>query len=130
MRDINLIIVHHTATPKNTTFDSIRSYHIDVCGWSDIGYHYVIGSEGEFFLGRPVWRIGAHVRGKNGTSVGVSVIGNYESDCLSEAAIAQLDRTLNDLCRHFPDARILAHRDVANTLCPGERLYQWLVNRH
>jgi N-acetyl-anhydromuramyl-L-alanine amidase AmpD len=126
MRDIDLIVVHHTASPQDATFDSIRNYHINDRGWSDIGYHYVIGPEGTLFLGRPVWRIGAHAKGKNSKSIGVSVIGNYESDTLTCAIRVQLYQLLNDLKRHFPNAQVVGHRDVAATLCPGKNLYEWL----
>lgn len=99
MRDIDLIVVHHTASPQTTTFDSIRNYHIHDRGWSDIGYHYVIDPDGMLYLGRPVWRIGAHVRGKNSKSVGVSAIGNYETHALAEATGLQLYQLLMDLKR-------------------------------
>ncbi len=64
MRDINKIILHCSATPegRDVSVDTIRKWHLDR-GWSDIGYHYVVGLNGVISEGRPVERHGAHVRG-------------------------------------------------------------------
>lgn len=45
-------------------------------GWSDIGYHGVIETDGGFFQGRPDNRLGAHVEGHNDGSLGICLIGN------------------------------------------------------
>ncbi len=79
MRKIKLIIIHHTATYKDTTVESIRSYHMNTRGWSDIGYHYLIDGKGRIRLGRPVWRSGAHCKWHNRTSIGVAIIGNFQN---------------------------------------------------
>ncbi len=48
MRKINYIVVHCTATPPNTTVESIKRFWKDVRGWGDTpGYHYLIMRDGE-----------------------------------------------------------------------------------
>lgn len=74
MRTINEIILHCTDTPSDTTVDSIRAYHKSF-GWSDIGYHYLIASNGNCYYGRPVEKVGAHCKGHNKYSIGVAYIG-------------------------------------------------------
>ena len=66
MRRIDQIIVHCTATPagRETSVDEIRRWHLER-GFSDIGYHFVIGLDGCIEDGRPLVKIGAHCKGKN-----------------------------------------------------------------
>lgn len=127
MREIKRIILHHTATPKTTTVESIRRHHTAVRGWSDVGYHYLIDGVGTIRLGRPEWRQGAHVRGHNGDSIGVVVIGNFHRDPY-ELGIqeAGLDSLLQDLLYRYPHAKVLGHCELANTFCPGGSLWTWL----
>jgi N-acetylmuramoyl-L-alanine amidase len=85
MRHINEIIVHATATrPEwmagNSTVekrDEITRWHVEARGWSDIGYHMIIDRDGTRATGRPTFRIGAHVKGHNSNSLGVSLIGGF-----------------------------------------------------
>lgn len=66
MRQINKIIVHCSATREgeNYTVDTIRSWHVDGRGWSDIGYHFYIDLHGEIHKGRDIAKIGAHSKGR------------------------------------------------------------------
>ena len=72
MRHINRIILHCTATREGRDYsvDTIRKWHTDK-GWSDIGYHYLVARDGAIYEGRPVERMGAHVRGYNANSIGI-----------------------------------------------------------
>ena len=75
-RAITEIIIHCTATPegKDYTIDDVRRWHKDR-GFSDVGYHYVIGRHGELWEGRPVDNIGAHCVNHNRYSIGVCYVG-------------------------------------------------------
>jgi len=132
MREINRIVVHHTATPTNTSVDSIRDYHMNNLGWRDIGYHYIIEVNGHLRLGRPDWMIGAHVKGKNSDSIGVAVIGNYQDINFlwqgrwSTRQARTLHVVLTDLRQRYPDVDIVTHRELANTLCPGKNVQAWI----
>jgi N-acetylmuramoyl-L-alanine amidase len=98
MRQINKIIVHCSATREgeNYTVDTIRSWHVDGRGWSDIGYHFYIDLYGEIHKGRDIAKIGAHSKGQNRN-------------------LAVL-RTLKAM---YPEATIHGHRDFANKACPS-----------
>jgi len=134
MRKIKRIIVHHTAGGIYETMKSIRHLHVNERGWSDIGYHYVIDRVGNLNLARPNWRIGAHCRGYNSTSIGVAVMGNFEQHRFDNSTgslpehvqVACLRALLAELTRRYPDAQIRKHSDYGNTLCPGKYLAAWL----
>ena len=127
MRTINKIIVHCSATREgeNYTVDTIRSWHVDGRGWSDIGYHFYIDIYGQIHKGRDISRIGAHTKGLNRNSIGVCYCGGVEKDgktpkdtrydCQKEALLAVL-RTLKAM---YPEAKIHGHRDFARKACPS-----------
>ena len=80
-RPINLLVVHHSATPVHTSFEAIRAYHTRSSreggrGWPDVGYHHVIGSLGEVRAGRDLALAGFHALGHNTHSIGCCVVGN------------------------------------------------------
>ncbi len=135
MRQINRLVIHHTATPAYTSIDSIRCYHMKVLGWRDIGYHYIVDSNGVLRLGRPDWMIGAHVKGQNRDSIGVAVLGNFEdfsfltSGGWSTPWERMLRTVLEDLMRRYPAAEVVTHREIAATLCPGISLQDWVEKK-
>ena len=51
MRQIKEIIVHCSATREgqDISVDTIRKWHVEGRGWSDIGYHFYIDINGEIF---------------------------------------------------------------------------------
>ena len=127
MRNIDKIIVHCSATREgeNYTVDTIRSWHVDGRGWSDIGYHFYIDIYGHIHKGRDISRIGAHTKGLNRNSIGVCYCGGVKEDgktpkdtrydCQKEALLAVL-RTLKAM---YPEAKIHGHRDFARKACPS-----------
>lgn len=131
MRQIDRIIVHHTATSRHTTVEAIRNYHVHHNGWRDIGYHYLVDNQGRLRLGRPVDLAGAHCKGHNSDSIGLAMIGNFQEKGIGELQINGLYAALEDLCRIYPKAKILGHKELAHTLCPGryimEIIREWRV---
>jgi len=127
MRQINKIIVHCSATREgeNIPVETIRKWHVDGRGWSDIGYHFYIDIYGEIHKGRDIAKIGAHVKGHNRNSIGICYCGGVEADgktpkdtrldCQKDALNAVL-RTLKAM---YPEAKIHGHRDFSNKACPS-----------
>lgn len=131
-RRITEIIVHCTATPEGRDFtvDDVRRWHTTPVskggrGWSDIGYHYVIGRHGELWEGRDVDISGAHCSGHNSNSIGVCYVGGMDAknkepkDTRTLQQKAVLLSLLMDLRRIYPNAKIHGHRDFANKKCPS-----------
>lgn len=125
MRQISEIIIHCSATRPGQKVDAatIRRWHVDGRGFADIGYHFVIGTDGTVEPGRPVKRIGAHCLGHNAGSIGVCYIGGLDSegkpaDTRTPAQKASLAALLTELKRRFPAATIHGHREFAPKACP------------
>jgi putative cell wall-binding protein len=164
---VQKLVVHHTAGRNDdpnpaATVRSIYYYHAVTQGWGDIGYNFMIDEAGRVYEGRysraypsgsyPTGTdtqgrgvVGGHARLYNAGTVGVSLLGNFESRAPTSAARQSLVRTLawlahlhsvyprgatpyvnpiNGDTRTF--ANIGAHRDVSSTACPGQRLYAQL----
>lgn len=122
MRKIKKIVVHCTATVEGKNFNA---KHIDLWhkkrGWSGIGYHYVVLLNGKIELGRPLWKIGAHVRGNNRYTIGVVYIGGLNKNLAPKDTRTKLQKKslkslLKDLKKRFPNAEIVGHRDFSPDL--------------
>lgn len=126
-RTIKEIIVHCTATPEGRieTVESVRNMH-KARGFSDIGYHYLIGLNGERWEGRNVNLIGAHCEGHNSNSIGVCYVGGVDKkmqakDTRTEKQKDALVALLKDLRKLYPRAKIYGHRDFdkKGKACPS-----------
>ena len=127
MRQINKIIVHCSATREgqNISVDTIRSWHVDGRGWSDIGYHFYIDLHGDIYKGRDIAKIGAHTKGQNRNSIGICYCGGVEvdgktpKDTRTEEQEDSLLAVLKTLKAMYPEAVIHSHSDFANKACPS-----------
>jgi hypothetical protein len=54
------IVVHHSALPEAPGPLAILRYHLDVSKYADIGYHYVVGRQGQIWQGRDIHCMGGH----------------------------------------------------------------------
>ena len=125
MREIKRLIFHCSATieGQNISAATIKRWHVRDRGWSDIGYHYVIGLDGKIEAGRPVSKIGAHAKGYNKTSIGICYIGGLSEnkrakDTRTEAQKNALIKLIKTLKNIYPSASLHGHKEFANKACP------------
>ena len=113
------ITVHCSATPPSMDIgvDEIRRMHTKK-GWSDIGYHTVIKRDGTVEDGRPLVRIGAHVKGHNQDNIGICLIGgvdenNKPQNDFTNAQFDSLRSHISGLCGVYgiKQENIKGHRD-------------------
>lgn len=124
------IVIHHSASPKSTTADTIKKWHTEDRGWSDIGYHYVVrGDTGELSVGRDQWRQGAHCPALNSVSVGICLTGNYETEPVDKVGWDSLVQIVNQLLTEYGLTwrDVTYHKEHQATLCPGKNL-QLMIN--
>ncbi|XP_029014283.1 N-acetylmuramoyl-L-alanine amidase [Betta splendens] len=134
---LQYLYVHHTYEPSSpcssfpqcsSNMRAMQRFHQEDRGWSDIGYSFVVGSDGYVYEGRGWNQVGTHTRGHNSLGYGVSVIGNYTA--------APPSRHATDLLRHHlarcavaagalaANFTIHGHRQVVNyTSCPGDAFF-------
>ena len=141
MRVINQIIVHCSATKaewmEGATVQAkvaeIKRWHTVDRGWSDIGYHYLIDRNGFVAAGRPLDKVGAHVKGHNTGSVGICLIGGHGSaatdkfsDHFTNAQDKSLRRLIGQLKADYGIVAVTGHNRYAAKACPGFRVPDWL----
>lgn len=155
--DVTHIIVHHSATNYSAGTDyaqvvySYWDYHVNTHGWNDIGYNWLVDPNGVLYEGRGDGIQGAHFSCMNGHTMGVCVIGNFETATPTTQAIAMLedliawettDKGLDVLANtyHSPSQlnlyTVSGHKDgnpspvgcPSGTLCPGTNLYSELAS--
>ena len=130
-RRIDEVIVHHTWSPTAAqyrgieTVRNVRRYHMEERGWSDNGYHVMIGPDGKIFMCRPLSRAGAHTEGHNAHSVGVAFIANFDEEEPEEYGGMDTGlRVVAELLErfHLESRDIHFHREFAPKTCPGTKL--------
>ena len=153
---IHAVAVHHTASSNDYSAADVPrllrgfyAYHVTSNGWSDIGYNFLVDKYGRIWEGRAGGTsravMGSHAGGFNTGTVGISMIGTYETVAPSAAAqesVAQLAawrlsadgkdpastvRVYSAGSTRFADGllvtlpRVFGHRDVSTTGCPGTK---------
>lgn len=131
---IRHIVLHYSATypDQDLDVDDIRKMH-KARGFNDVGYHYIIKRDGTVQKGRADSVVGAHVAGHNTGSLGICCIGGIERATGPNVGVdnrtqAQKDATVllvNDLLRKHPNAKVVGHRDLKPTQCPGFDVKTW-----
>ncbi len=133
------IIVHHSATPRDSThFSTIKNNHIGI-GWGDIAYHHWIAGaldgNGVHFAGRPENKIGAHTdtQKMNYRSIGIAVCGDFHPTSGNEQPTAEQLATLQVILdsvrkqRGIPREHVIGHREAPDaTNCPGDNLLAYI----
>jgi hypothetical protein len=134
------LIVHHSASSPHETVQSLRAFHIEKRGWSDIGYHKLIlnpeGINTEFKKttdlikqGRPDSIPGAHCPGYNSKSLGICLVGNFMSTSPPPEMLEALETCIRILMKRYkiPAKNIKAHRELYATECPGAKLFKKIL---
>ena len=134
---INYIILHHSATARDTTtFESIKNNHINKKKLSDIAYNYLIEGDGEYNAGRREGICGAHCRARingismNYQSIGICLTGDFREEKPSKEQLQTLRMLLKDIRNRYdiPVENILGHKETgSSTVCPAD-LMKWIIN--
>lgn len=143
-------VVHHTAETNDYTkaevpeiIRGIYDYHVNSHGWNDIGYNVLVDKWGRLWEGRAGGldqaAIGAHALGVNDETTGISALGNYDEVAAPDAMTAGIERFLawkldlhgvdptgTDTINGEQHKTIIGHRDVNQTICPGQYLAERL----
>ncbi len=144
--NVTHLIIHHsagtnTATDWSAVVRSIWDFHVNVNGWDDIGYNWLVDPNGVLYEGRGDGVLGAHFCGKNGGTMGVCMMGDFTNVSPTPAAVETLTELLawkacdvgaDPLGSAFHASsglnlnRISGHRDGCATACPGDSFYPML----
>lgn len=142
-RVLDRIFIHWPVMPAQMSdhhmLQSAHRYHTGTLGWSDIGYSFGVGMDGQAYDLRGIGVAGGHTRTENDDSYGiVALLGE------DELPTPELLLGIKEVIEHIrlnhdsrgpldsSDIVVMGHRhdlqvDGAgtNTACPGEELADW-----
>jgi len=157
---LKMAFVHHTVNANDYSqaeapnlVRAIQAFHMDGNGWCDIGYNFLVDRFGTAYEGRQgsltSFAVGAHAAGFNTGSVGVAMLGSFDTYGPSSAALDSLERLVawrlstggvdptgratmtsgGGPTTKYPLGSVVSldamsgHRDTGITDCPGAALY-------
>ncbi|PSN44924.1 hypothetical protein C0J52_15019 [Blattella germanica] len=116
------VIILHTASKSCSNENECKRYvqniqdsHMRYNGWSDIGYSFLIGGDGNVYEGRGWDSVGAFARGYNFQAIGIAFIGNFNKNLPSPEAIAVAKELIAEgvrLDKISKDYKLLGHRQL------------------
>lgn len=137
-RIINQLHYHHTWKPNHSDYngsngiqlqESMKKYHIQTLGWSDIGQHLTLLPDGDWVTGRDFNTTPASIKGWNTGAICIEMLGNFNrgGDVFggkqAESAYQFGAFFLKRFNRSPEDVKF--HRDnptAGNDTCPGETI--------
>jgi hypothetical protein len=101
---------------------------MDGRGWPDIAYTFLINDLGQIFEGVPPGYLGTHTAGHNSTGHAICLLGDFNTDTPTPAALASLVSLIDHghAKGWWPGKLTGGHRDTrgaASGDCPGNKLY-------
>ena len=142
-RTWRFVVLHHTASSGGSV-ESIHQEHLkrttDGQSWLGIGYHFVIGNGRGMVDGavEPTFRWkqqlqGAHagVKQYNQQGIGVVLVGDFSKTRPTAAQLTAVRRLVTALRTEYmmPANRIVGHRDIKATACPGKNFSLSLLRK-
>lgn len=110
-QDTRFVLVHFTGEDA-PTYEQIKQSHLQK-GEPEIGFHFILTSEGTMLMGRHVSMIGSHYAELDTVSIGVCAIGNRE-DMSDEQSIA-LTLLLESLKSDYPSLETVKYLYKGNS---------------
>lgn len=127
--------IHHTWKPNHNDFNgnnhirlqqSMKNYHVNTNGWSDIGQHISVFPDGVIVTGRNFGRSPASIKGWNTGAFAMEMIGNFDKghDKLEGKQKETVLKLIKYFIENYGQSSIKFHREgpgVSKT-CPGTSL--------
>lgn len=130
--------IHHTAVLFDEQKDAarhIRNTQSWGMGpdreWADIPYHFLIAPTGEIFEGRhPLTEGESATPYDTAGHLQINLLGNFNEQEPTRKQLRSLVRLLAWAHREYGISTdtIAAHRDLAQTACPGDNLYKFVAD--
>lgn len=106
---------------------NIQDFHMQTKKWDDIGYNFLIGRNGNIFVGRGWLYQGAHSRDYNKESICIAFIGKFNEETPSDESLIAAKRLIKrgvDIGKLDKNYQVYGHCQVVLTDSPGKNLYE------
>ncbi|KAH8419655.1 hypothetical protein KR009_000305 [Drosophila setifemur] len=145
VRPVRYVVIHHTVTGECSgllqcaeILQGMQSWHQGELDYDDIGYNFLVDSDGVVYEGTGWGVRGAHTYGYNNNGTGIAFIGNYVEKLPTPAALKATKELLScgvRLGELSEDYTLIGASQVISTQSPGLTLYNeiqewphWLSN--
>ena len=123
------VVVPPSLESESRAVRAIQTFHMVTRGWADIAYSGVIGQSGNWYDGRG-WDIRTAAQGTNpGNSTShafMFLIGPGQAP--SDKALETAAHIYETAVTRYPSVEAVGHRDWKATQCPGDDVYQWILD--
>lgn len=106
---------------------SIQAYHVETLKMDDISYNFLIGGNGNVYIGRG-WNIqGKHTNGFNEKSICIAFIGKFTDDAPPVRQLDAAQRLIKEgvsLKKIADNYNLYGHRQLKATESPGQALFE------
>ncbi len=142
--ELKFITIHHTATRQKPGVSvAVKLQHLQAFSqredtlaggkkkpiWPDVPYHFYVTCDGEIGEGRDIRYVGDTNTEYDPTGhILVTLEGNFEIEEPTKEQMVAAKKLIAWLAAKYqiPPERIKAHKDYAQTACPGKKLYERL----
>ncbi|CAK1546223.1 unnamed protein product [Leptosia nina] len=131
VKPVHLVVIQHSATAPcsddetcKTLLSNVREKHVERLKFKDIGNSFYISSHGKVYEGSG-WHVGAHTKGFNDKSIGISFIGDFRDSLPSEEALKAAQDFLSCSVNNESldeNYDLVGHGQLSATLSPGAKL--------
>ncbi len=141
---IDTIVVHHSATPPNSSPFAFAFYHVTTLHWPGIGYHVTISQNNAVWIVNDPHVVSYHVgygpplqgvSATNWRALGVCMVGNFTGGRVPDhtqllrlrEVVTDLRAWLNTLADSPKPLMLAGHKEISrDTQCPGDDHEKWL----
>ncbi|XP_050353194.1 peptidoglycan-recognition protein LB-like [Nymphalis io] len=136
---VPFVVIHHSFTPPVChdneqccqSMRGMQNFHMDDRNWWDIGYNFAVGGDGMAYEGRGWDVLGAHAFHFNNVSIGICLIGDWSNSIPSTQQLKTAQALIAagvEMGYIKSDYKLVGHRQVRDTECPGNALYKEIQN--
>lgn len=128
------VAIHHYGNGAGGALD-IEAKHMGEKNWPDVGYHFMIAMNGDYYEGRHLQYKGSHVLLRNTGVIGIQMMGDFHhqfwdfDDDFTASHKRYILELVKELQCWFTLTTLGGHSEwVPNhTACPGNAINPWMA---
>lgn len=124
---IERIVMHHTATPADTSAESLAQHAIERQGQPGLPYHFLITVDGRALQTQALTAVARHAGHHSHDSVGVALVGNFDRAAPPNAQLGAAAALLNYLAQtlNLDSQAIEPYSALVPSTSPGRTWAAW-----
>jgi N-acetyl-anhydromuramyl-L-alanine amidase AmpD len=128
LTEVKFIVIHcaDSKSDMDVTVDTLRQWHVNENGWSDIGYHFFIKFDGTVHQCRGEQYQGAHCKSVNSKSIAICIEGGFGGvDNFTSRQKNALFGLISEKKAIHKNAVVTGHNHFDEKACPSFNVVEW-----